>query len=775
MNLDLLKQDLPHIYNISNFLVTPEKYHPHNPKYVKQWNLYRKHCIEGLWVWDQYGWRFMPPSLFFYGNFFKFETQEGKQRIFTKPKVRDIDWLIHYTYIEAAGFSGFKEDDIYSCDRALIDSKLFETVQKSNVKEDKKRYLNLHTSKGTLKQYIRAKDYLKQQHENNLGLPLYFNEARNFLLFGSRGGGKSYSVAGIICQLMLFDGLKEYSNEMIALKPKVNVNVGAGVEKFSSELVNKVVKCFDTQGTDEDLGAWGTAGSLDFIPGPFYVDWAGSYGPNNSKNPYRYEYQVETASGWQTEGSGTKLFHTNYSEKKATGSQSGSGSRNNLNAYEEIGLMGNFSEALLNNQGTVIDDKGDQFGVQIGIGTSGNIELVQQTKKCFNDPKAYSCLEFDNIWEPSEHKIGLFLPAYITNSRFKDENGNTDIMAAVEFYHQRRKVAQSADDPEVLRNEKMNYPLIPSDMWISSKGSYFPVAELLERQTRILANGDYKSGKKVDLIWDSNSKNGVKTILNMDAEPFYQYPFNKSMATQEGAIIIYEEPIEIQSDIKTDQYIYTLDPYVSENVNEGGSIGAFQVWLNPRYLKDTGHESLLVCTYYGKHSSGKDAFYENVEKIINKYGNCPRNLWYEANRGDSVRGYFTRKQKTYLLSLRPTREKGSAARERNVAEYGFMVSNKIDKMDMCTDASEFLTKKFLFNGKEQMLVETLNDNFLIDQLVQFTFEGNFDGVSAFLGFPLYLKEYEHTLVREQAKREKKNPLSYLSLNKNIFNVSKSYK
>ena len=27
-NIDILKQDLPYIYNIKNFLVTPEKYHP---------------------------------------------------------------------------------------------------------------------------------------------------------------------------------------------------------------------------------------------------------------------------------------------------------------------------------------------------------------------------------------------------------------------------------------------------------------------------------------------------------------------------------------------------------------------------------------------------------------------------------------------------------------------------------------------------------------------------------------------------------------------------
>lgn len=187
MNIELLKQDLPVIHNLSNYLVKPESYHPDNPKYVRQWNLYKKHCIEGIWVYDVYGWRFMPATLFFYGNFFKFETQQGKQRIKRKPDVRDIDWHIHYTYLEATGFSGFKDDDIYSCDRALIDVDLFTLIERSQKDEDVKRYLSLHSKNGKRKTYIDPRKYLRQLHEESLGKPLYFNSAKNMLLFGSRG------------------------------------------------------------------------------------------------------------------------------------------------------------------------------------------------------------------------------------------------------------------------------------------------------------------------------------------------------------------------------------------------------------------------------------------------------------------------------------------------------------------------------------------------------------------------------------------------------------
>lgn len=188
-NIEILKQDLPYIHDLNNYLVKPEIFHPHNPKYIKQWNTYRKHVIEGIWVYDKYGWRFMPPTLFLYGNFFKFETRQGKQTIITKPDVRDIDWLIHYSYLEAMGFSGFKNDEKYTSDRILFDQEGIDTLKRSRVKEDVKRYEALFKSNGTYKEFAPANQYLKELNQvENLGIPVYFNSAKNMLVFGSRGG-----------------------------------------------------------------------------------------------------------------------------------------------------------------------------------------------------------------------------------------------------------------------------------------------------------------------------------------------------------------------------------------------------------------------------------------------------------------------------------------------------------------------------------------------------------------------------------------------------------
>ena len=122
----------------------------------------------------------------------------------------------------------------------------------------------------------------------------------------------------------------------------------------------------------------------------------------------------------------------------------------------------------------------------------------------------------------------------------------------------------------------MNYPLVPSDMWISSKGSYFPQMELIERERELLKDHTYRSiGKPVRFIWDSEVPNGVRSEINTDDEPFYDYPFNRSMSSIKGCPLIFHEPETINGRTPHDMYLFTLDPYVSDNIDEGGSVGAF--------------------------------------------------------------------------------------------------------------------------------------------------------------------------------------------------------
>ena len=771
VDIEALKKDLIRIENINSFLIKIPQIHPDNPQYAKNWTQYTKWCIEGFWAYDNGGWRFMPPTLFFYGNFFKIEDTDRHKKIrtFVKPTVRDLDWLIHYSFIEAQGFSGFKKDDIYSADSALVNEAQYKELELAEDESSRMRFNDLHSKNGKRKQYVHPREYVKRLHSENLGRPLYYNRAWNLNLLGSRGGGKSYSCAGIAAQILTFDGIKEFSKEVYENPPTTKIILGAGITGKSAELVNKITTGLNALGTDTDLGVWGDPTTKDYEPTPFYRNWVGDDKPGNTKNPFRYEYELETPQGWLTKGTKTSLHHINYSDKKQDGTQAGAGGRSALCLYEEIGLMPNFKDALLSNTAVVSVD-GEQVGVQMGIGTSGNIDLIQQTRQVFDNPNEYDFLCFDNVWEQSDKPIGLFIPAYLTEKRFKDLNGNTDFERALEHYAQRRLDEAAKDDPASLYNEKMNYPLVPSDMWVSNKGSYFPQIELLEREKELLKDHTYKTlAQPTKLIWDSKFPNGVRAEYDSEIELFYTFPYDRTITKLDGGIAIYEKPQTIRGETPNDMYIATFDPYVSENIDEGGSLGVTKVFLNPKYTSEGFNGNYLVATYIGKHSGGKDAYYENQEKLLAYYGNPYRGLWYEANRGDSCRGYYMRKKKLHLLALRPNKEKGSNIFQNKVLEYGVTVGNQIDKIEMIDNTAEWLLSQTVFNGRKCRVVETYPCLFTIQQYIQFELKGNFDAVSADIIYPLALKELEHSLIKEREKKH--NPLAILSMSPSIFKVS----
>lgn len=771
-NLEILHQDLIRIENIKTWLVDVPQLHPDSDQYIKLWTRYTRYCIEGLWGFDSGGWRYMPGTLFFYGNFFTFLDVDEEQNIRRKgkPTVRDIDWMLHYAYLEAQGFSGWSEDDEYTSDRAMLDKDSFNRLKNSRNEPDRKRFLEMHNKQGQLKQYLSARDNIRRLHKEKKGVPLYWNHAKNLMVFGSRGGGKSFTFSGITAHHLTFDGLKYFTEQDFLHPPTIEVCVGSGDSTKSSEFCSKVSDGLNELGVNSNLGVWGSIYDDEYTPCPFYRDWIGSLNPPNKKNPFRYEYEAKIGERWiKGLGTKTKLIHVNYSDKKQGGETAAAGGRYILMIYEEVGLQANFKDAVRSNVGTVTGKSG-QFGVQVAIGTSGNIELVQQSKHVFTNPSEDNFLEYDDIWEQTG-KIGFFLPAYLTNVTFKDDNGNTDIEAALQYYMVRRTEAAEKSDPDVLRHEKMNFPIIPSDMWTSGKGHYFPVSELLEQERRLIHHSKYKTlGKPVKLTWDTASPYGVKSELDETSQPFYDFPYGKNMSSLDGAILIYEEPNYIKGEIPPDMYFFVLDPYVADDPEEGGSLGAFYGFLNPKYGPEGYNEMAMVCSYIGKHPDGKDGFYSNIEKIIAYYGENPRSLWYEANRGDSVRGYFVRRRKTHLLALRPSKEKGSSAYDKRVVDYGIMLSGIEHKIELISDTSDTLLLNVSHKGITKRYYETIPDIFLIRQMISFEIKKhkNFDAVSAFILMPLVVKELQHKIIDEAEKKNKHNPLLFLSVNPNIF-------
>lgn len=767
-----LKTDYIKIENLNQFKFTVPQLHPNNPKYISTWMHIKKLIVEGMWGEEFGGYRFCGGDLLYYGNLCMiYDTDESKNTIEIKPLIRDLEWELFYGLLEAEGFSGFSEDDKYTSDNLIF------TYDKNRTKlSDSWR---IFQDNGKFKEYIPPRENIRMIHDEPKGKVLKFNNAQNYSILGSRGGGKSYTIAlGKMLHKIVTDG-GQYYNEgnfyskpfyllKYIINPTVECLVGSGDTDKSSEFCSKIAASMNALAIKPEFGVWGEPGDADYTPCPLYKDMSGSLSSGNKKNAWRHEYKVIQKGREVFKGTKSKVYHVSYSDKKQGGAQAGAGGRYVMSVIEESGLTANTID-IHNSNSSAVARNGIQFGVQVDLGTSGNIKMIEQTKKKFLNPQDYNIVSYDDEWEGNgkDGKIGFFLPFYLTLNQYKDENGNTDFVQAFDYINTIREKAANSDDPSVLREEKMNRPIVPSEMWLTDTGHYLPYEEAIAREKELLKGNLYqKIGTPIKLRKDSNTPEGVSYTIHHDADPFYEI-YYKNKLSLEGTTMIYDFPRKVGGATPNDMYIATHDPYVSDNIEDGGSVGVTLVWLHPKYwsteMPPTGP---LVATYIGKHSMGLEGYYKVQENLLAFYGNPVGGLFYEKNRGRPCRDYYVKKNKAYILAPSPGQFENDGNTKKKITQYGITIGNKIIKIQFLDMTSDLLLKEL--EPIEKLLIETIPCIFLVRQIISYKIDGNFDAVSALMLLPTAIKEIEYTLEEEIKKKNKHNPLSFLSMNQNLW-------
>src|SRR5690606_37529348 len=79
---------------------------------------------------DLGGYRFMPGDLYHFTRFFKMRIEDTgvSSSALENPKLRDVDWWSHYNSIVADGFSGMKDDKVYTSHRFANDHESFKEL-----------------------------------------------------------------------------------------------------------------------------------------------------------------------------------------------------------------------------------------------------------------------------------------------------------------------------------------------------------------------------------------------------------------------------------------------------------------------------------------------------------------------------------------------------------------------------------------------------------------------------------------------------------------------
>ncbi len=759
-NIKLLR-----ISNREQYLVKQPHYHPSTKTY-KQFKIDEiKKCLYGVWGREKEGYRWMPPFGYFYANYVWIKRDnEDKEEIADKPSFDDLEWMIFYMFTECYGFSGFELDDEYSCDRALIDQ--YEMILAEN---SEKRYKALFNKNGELKKYKKPQDYLYELKPFNMGNPLWNNECKDCIILGSRGAGKSYVMIGLSLWFMCFDGAKSLSKEFIEMRISANVVFGSADSTSHQAFLTKIGEAMNYLLTEPELGVYKVKGL-----NPITLLGRHMLGLPHSNWRYRY-----IQNGVESGGTGTAFISVTYSlNKKGGGTTSAAGQRVHLSIVDEVGKLP-VSAIGIWGSNRALTRRSRKFGVQVFAGTSGNMELVQEAKKMFQNPNDFDMVTYNNIYENESEEIGFFIPAYLTKRDFKDKDGNTRVSECVDYFLQELKKYNTF---EAQNEQKMNYPLIPSHMWITKATSFLPKEEAKVVKRKLLEGDAYKRKRTfVNLVWNHSKVNSVdykiiteENAVKLDSFRETQGSNSKKNRDNKSTItdtIIYEFP---EADAPKDLYKFIgIDPYVSDELVGGESLGSCFILKNPKYISEGISGDIIVAEITGKYEDRQE-FNERIEKLLALYGNPPRSLMFEKDRGDDLKEFFIKKRKENLLALSPVKfedNKASiAARKRPRLEYGFSHGNQLGKAHNMKQFREWLLEDTTIDGVTMKNIERIPSIGLLDEIIEYDWtddvekKANYDRISAFIGCIIARRENYNQLTKtdETLNISKKGKLAFLA-------------
>lgn len=736
------------INNRKNFLLgTIPSIHPASTRYLSWWKQEKKKIIEGIWAPDDASitkynvheneydiktnkWRYMPGNLYFYINFGTIlHNPDGSPKTAPKKKItpllRDIEWELFYNWIEARGFSGFSNDDRFSCNREI------KKYEDGTELEECDLDTTCYSSEGELKKYVTARSYLRQLHEVPLGIPIFMNEALNLFMLGARGFGKSFSVAGgMVLHEILTDGAKAYDQESIENPATVEVFVGAALSSKSSDILSKMKMSFN-----ELPGGW-MRGTDEEVPCPLYKDMNGSLEPNNMKSPWRHEYEKKVNGKWRTFGSLSNVKHGIYTSENP---EAAAGTRCGVMVVEEVGLLSNL--LLVHGSNNAVQLEGTiKFGSTIYLGTGGNIEKIIESEIVFRDPEGYDFVSFDDEWE-HKGKIGWFVPAYYALNQFKDNNGNTNVEKALSFLERRRAKKRKAKTTSAITLELLSYPIKPSEMFLKKSGNFFPIDDLksiladLENDDKLL-DSSWKGKFIIDSEGEVQFRNSLVPVIR-------SFPL-RGDETMEGSVEIFEMPKKNKlGKIAWGRYIAGTDP-VDDDGNNDTNLS-----LQSTFILDTFTDR-IVAEYTSRTQIAED-YYETLRRML-LFFNARTN--YEQNK-KGLYAYFKNKKSLYLLAETP----------QILSDVDLAKINPIGNKKFGTTASEKVNSW----GRRLILTWLLGDAYgkddgvmnmhgsrsvaLIKELIMWSDDINADRVSAMIMLMIFREEVIVNIDKDESPRQ----------------------
>ena len=405
------------------------------------------------------------------------------------------------------------------------------------------------------------------------------------------------------------------------------------------------------------------------------------------------------------------------------------GKRSKLILYEEAGSFDNLIHAWIINEASVQQGK-RVFGLRVAFGTGGEEGAgFEGLKELFFKPEGNSIYGVPDVWNMNArtNKVAYFVPEYVNLEGHYDNNGNSNMESAkVELEKEREMLLKSNASSMTIARKKAERPMNPHEAVLRTEGSPFPVIDLREHLIDVRTKPIYKGVVSVgNLVLDGDSK--VRWIADMTGKlkPIVKLETNES--DRQGCIQIFRHPERNElGEVTNGLYIAGTDPIDLDRDEVGNKYS-----LGSTFVMNALTEQ-IVAEYTGRPDRA-DEYYENVRRLC-IYFNCQ--VMYENNL-KGLGTYFINKHSEHLLADKPkVLEDTLQYVSKSNRKKGYIASEKVNAYGRELIA-KWLTSEWLSENKELQKLNTIISEGLLEELINWYKDGNFDRVSAMIALMIH--------------------------------------
>lgn len=415
----------------------------------------------------------------------------------------------------------------------------------------------------------------------------------------------------------------------------------------------------------------------------------------------------------------------------------------NVILFEECGSNSNFKSTYLATLPTVQAGKGVS-GTIYAYGTGGDFSGgIVDFEDMFYNPDPYNFRAFDNSWEEgmSGNKIGYFLPDYYSKDGFIDDQGNSKTEEALQFIEAEvERIKRTAKDVNTIDKFLSENPIKPSQAFIKSSSNIFPKAEIQIQINRLKGNATL-GNLGIPGYLEQNETGAVQFKPSQDVKPILHFPY-KPDVDGEGCLIQYQPPYKTDGYTPRDLYFLMVDPFALDKgkdkmITKRDSLGS--VFVMKRVNNFSKPYDIIVAEYVARPKLQDD--FNRQLFLLAQYYNAK--IVFENDRDGNIVAYARTHKLLHWLEEELTVYDSNDSPKRKLGRvYGVSMSSIEVKKQAVQYLRDWLitARETNDNGEFELNLHKIYSIPLLEELLKFNYEGNFDRVSALLVGMLYKKE-----------------------------------